>query len=478
MIVLHAGLLDNRFLVWGESPAESASPGQPASRAAQRRPRGAQARRATPLPYDAGHAALAAALAEVVPDLVNGESGGRKTTRCFTQAVAWLPTVADEPVASSPLVAEPPTSRGDATLLPWTVTAAHLPAAQAVTLLCHCVGKAALTPGVIVGKDVAFWTTALRFAAELVTRQQFLPSVAQENGAYRACWKPVWGAPDQQRLSGLAKTMPAAARALTGDANAPPEVPAGDVLSVFVDDVVDYLVRGAATPAPIAIHAVASRVRPLRRGRTARRQAFDSLHDQWLSALRASDGTLVGDAVELERFAGQVQEWRRPLSVTATAPFRLCFRLDEPATAEDAAGNGGSLDRLQPGNAAWRVHYLLQAADDPSLLVPAEEVWRARGPHAAVLRRPGFNAKEYLLRGLGQACGLSPRIEAGLKTPTPSGHDLDATGAHEFLTETAAALEQAGFAVLLPAWWTRKGTKLRLIARANVRSPKLVGGPA
>jgi SNF2 family DNA or RNA helicase len=122
------------------------------------------------------------------------------------------------------------------------------------------------------------------------------------------------------------------------------------------------------------------------------------------------------------------------------------------------------------------VHYLLQAADDPSLLVPAEEVWRARGRHAAVLRRPGFNAKEYLLRGLGQACGLSPRIEAGLKTPTPNGHDLDATGAHEFLTETAAALEQAGFAVLLPAWWTRKGTKLRLTARANVRSPKLVGG--
>jgi len=29
---------------------------------------------------------------------------------------------------------------------------------------------------------------------------------------------------------------------------------------------------------------------------------------------------------------------------------------------------------------------------------------------------------------------------------------------------------QAGFGALLPAWWTRRGTKLRLAARANVKS--------
>jgi SNF2 family DNA or RNA helicase len=37
-------------------------------------------------------------------------------------------------------------------------------------------------------------------------------------------------------------------------------------------------------------------------------------------------------------------------------------------------------------------------------------------------------------------------------------------------------LEQAGFGVMLPAWWTRKGTKLKLAARAVVKSPKLQGG--
>ena len=46
-------------------------------------------------------------------------------------------------------------------------------------------------------------------------------------------------------------------------------------------------------------------------------------------------------------------------------------------------------------------------------------------------------------------------------------------GAHLFLTENAAALEQAGFGVLLPSWWTGKGTRLRLGVRAQVRSPKM-----
>ena len=34
-------------------------------------------------------------------------------------------------------------------------------------------------------------------------------------------------------------------------------------------------------------------------------------------------------------------------------------------------------------------------------------------------------------------------------------------------------LEQAGFGVYLPSWWSRKGTKLRLTARAAVKSPKM-----
>ena len=73
----------------------------------------------------------------------------------------------------------------------------------------------------------------------------------------------------------------------------------------------------------------------------------------------------------------------------------------------------------------------------------------------------------------GQAAGICPRIEQSLKRPVPTGYELDAAGAHEFLTLRAQALEQAGFGVMLPAWWTRKGTKLQIAARARVKSPAM-----
>ena len=55
---------------------------------------------------------------------------------------------------------------------------------------------------------------------------------------------------------------------------------------------------------------------------------LDSLHEQWLYALRSPDGDLAGDRRELERFAQQIRQWRRPLDLGA--PFRLTFQLDEP----------------------------------------------------------------------------------------------------------------------------------------------------
>ena len=125
------------------------------------------------------------------------------------------------------------------------------------------------------------------------------------------------------------------------------------------------------------------------------------------------------------------------------------------------------------GQDTWYVRYLLQANHDPSLLIPAEDAWK--GSHGQLFKEDHFNAREYLLLSLGQASGICPHIETSLRTSTPSGYELDATGAYEFLTQKALMLEQSGFGVMLPAWWTRKGTKLRLTARANVKPSGMQG---
>jgi SNF2 family DNA or RNA helicase len=447
MLVLHAGLVDRQLLLWGEKAIGAAA--APVARRG-RKPRKPQA---PPLPFAAGEADLRVAVREGASNLATLPDRAE-------QPVLWLPTASGRPVPSTPLIAEAPDATGETTLAPWSVAALPLTPDQTVTLLAACLDQETLAPGVHVGATLAFWATALRFAGALVAGEQFLPNVEQSEQTWRAGWQPVLAGAEGQRFDQLARAMPGACRALGGNADAPPERPAAALLSEFLAAVVNALVRSAAAEEPVAA--------PMRRGRK-KPASFDSLHDQWLHALRAAQGELRGKAPELAGLAEQVRTWQRPVAVSAAAPFRLCFRLEEPPAGGDGA-------ETVPAGDTWSVRYLLQARDDPSLLIGVDDAWAPRGPRAAVLHRDGFQPREYLLAALGQAAGLCPPVEASLKTATPAGFTADATGAHRFLTESAWLLEQAGFGVLLPAWWTRKGTKQRLAVRAYVKSPPVQGG--
>ncbi|MFM7149679.1 MAG: DEAD/DEAH box helicase, partial [Gemmataceae bacterium] len=123
-----------------------------------------------------------------------------------------------------------------------------------------------------------------------------------------------------------------------------------------------------------------------------------------------------------------------------------------------------------------RVRYLLQARDDPSLFLPVAEAWKEKSKAAQILRKRSFQPREYLLTALGQAAAFSPQIEKSLKSAVPSEFVTDASHAYEFLTQGCWMLEQAGFTILLPSWWTRKGGKHRLSAQAVVQSPTQTSG--
>ncbi|MGH9753224.1 MAG: DEAD/DEAH box helicase, partial [Blastocatellia bacterium] len=456
MIILHAGFFDHQLWLWGEAPAGTATE----SSARRGRKASAKAKKQERLPFDAGSDGLLAALNEVVSGLKMGKDD-------VETAAIWLPTVDGHPVASSSIIAEPPSSNGKAMVAPWAVAAIPLHTAEAVDLLCRCVNRETLAAGVIVGNDLAFWVAAMRLGGAMTAREQFLPVVEPIEDFYRAHWEPVFAGAEAQRLQRLATTAPQACRALTAaNAETAPETPMSVALESFIGEVVDYLVRSGSAPKQVS--------------------SVESAHDQWLSALRSSDGVMEGSAAKMAELAAQTREWRRPVMISAATPFRLCFRLEEPEEETERRRDRGTErqreDMVSPSlrpsipPSPWHVRYLLQAADDPSLLIPVADAWKAKGRAATALKRSKFEPREYLLSALGQAAGLSPHIEGSLKTAAPGGYDLDAAGAHDFLTEKAWLLEQAGYSVMLPAWWTRKGTKLRLSMRANVKSPKLQAG--
>ena len=249
-------------------------------------------------------------------------------------------------------------------LAPWIVAAYRFSAAEAVELLCASIGKRTLAAGVIVGADLAYWAEVLRLAGSMVARQQFLPGFTTDTDEPRATWDPVFIGMDAERLAGLARRMPAIARALSEpDAAAPPERPSTAVLKQFVATLVDYLVRTATSDAS-----------PPAACRRKNKPTFDSVHDSWLHALRSKDGVVEGDTADLAQLAVQVREWRRPIAVSAGSPFRLCFRLEEP---EDTARTEKEGEKASGD--AWYVRYLLQPHDDPSLLIPVDEAWKAGG---------------------------------------------------------------------------------------------------
>jgi SNF2 family DNA or RNA helicase len=451
MILLHAGYVEDSLLLWGESPVEGVV------RSKGKRGRKPKEPRREPYLFNAGSEGLISALKSAgLPDKVDEER--------METAIAWLPTKGRAPIPSSPLIAEPPASSAQPILAPWIITVLPLHTDEAIELLCASVGRQTIAPGVVVGHDLAFWGQALRFSGALAARQHFLPGLVVNDGVYRARWEPSFVAQDAEKLTDLAQEMPAVATALSrGAVLRPPERPSISVLIDFISEIVDHLVRSTAS----------EQSHPARRRRKGRPkpQTFDSLHDQWLYALKAPDGVMIGDEDELAELAMQVREWRRPITISMESPYRLCFRLEEPEDEKEKEEK-----RSKPVRNSWYVRYFLQALDDPSLLIPVKDVWNPRGRKAALLKRGGFNAKMYVLSALGQAAGLCPRIERSLETSAPAGYELNAAGAHEFLTERAVALEQSGFGVMLPAWWTRKGTKVRLSVRAQVKSPKMQGG--
>src|SRR5262249_12288710 len=112
MILLHGCVENRRFLLWGETPPVSPSAPRKGRRppGGSRRPLASVSAEVPPLPFGAGSEALVRAMAGFMPQ----DSLG------FAQEhTIWLPTVGGQPVASGPLVAEPPQSAESPTLAGW-----------------------------------------------------------------------------------------------------------------------------------------------------------------------------------------------------------------------------------------------------------------------------------------------------------------------------------------------------------------------
>ena len=399
---------------------------------------------AQPHPFTATAGLLADVLAEYgeqATDLV------RKSAE--TELTLWLPTAAGRPVSS----ASEPGAGTAVVLAPWSVPAVSFAPRAALALLPEITGSGAVAERAIGSDSVRFWRAIADLAADLAGRGRVLPGLDGASGSgsksgdstRRACWQPVLAGADAARVAELSRAVPPVCRALT-QAGEPGAALVSDGLTALADAAVRERLAAAGCELVTA-------------------SGNAPLTDRWAAALTGDDGTFAVRPAETA-LAAQLTfalwAWQDSAQ-EPPGPARACFRLIEPDAGDD-----------QP---AWRVELALQSADDPSLLLPAAEIWAggtADGWATAGLSYP----EDDLLAGLGRASRLFPELDAELQEPAPATVTLDTAGALRFLKETGPLLAAAGFGVLLPDWVRRSRLGLKLTTRSATPSAGSVTAPA
>ncbi|HWL37643.1 MAG TPA: DEAD/DEAH box helicase [Frankiaceae bacterium] len=278
------------------------------------------------------------------------------------------------------------------------------PRRQAVTATKY--GLADVLPQLVDGKvfddTTRFWAATATWALSLVARGRVVPAVT--DSGYDAWRLGPLDAADAERFAQLVAACPAAAHAIAVPGTSPLRIRTAEaVVREFCDAVADTMVRTAAAAQVTKSPAYAARA-----------------------------------ATDVSALKGWLADSSRGLA-GARAGLRIEQKNDDDLTAV-----------IQ-----------LRSRTDPSLVVDAEDLWRAP---ATVLERLGGGAESDLLLALRRGATAWPPLKAALQTAAPTHLDLDDDAIADLLGDGAEALGNAGLEVLWPKELLAGGVTIRAVA--------------
>ncbi|MGF1568504.1 MAG: DEAD/DEAH box helicase [Nodosilinea sp.] len=325
------------------------------------------------------------------------------------------------------------------------------------------------------GADLLFWFHVTQALKRLIFKDQYIPALK-----YRPKKSPQATASKRSSAPATAKTTAAKRRrsAPGKTATAPAETfeiyPGwewiGEEYATTLNQYVEYmpLIGAAGFAEPAGAPAFYDRTTLLRHfadclitdivTQTKTTQAFEkTIADSLLyDALKRAKGVTYGTSPgQLEQYT-QWQSWRDRIVRSHTdPPFYLYFHLHDPVNSE----------------AAWQLEFQVAPRHDPSLRVPLADYWRMGATvQSQTKAQMGPEFEKNLLMALGYAARIYPDLWRGLETDQPAGIALSLEAAFSFLKESAWVLENAGYKVIVPAWWTPQGrqrAKVRLRAKGK-----------
>ncbi|MCL6454686.1 MAG: DEAD/DEAH box helicase [Alicyclobacillus sp.] len=315
--------------------------------------------------------------------------------------------------------------------------------------------------GLSIGPDLFYWQAVSRFALDLLYRGRFTPGLRLQANTTRhfvetaAVWQADTSLPrDTAWQSYLADSMPAACSNFSAqDGGRLYGLPPAELLAAVLDTCIDTFVREVLHGPGTADAGVSADVRVMHPGR---RRQFEQWFEGLFDPRPVPTYSTRTDAQQLEEL---IVRWVTP--TPAKSPVRLGFRLEEPAEGDSEVGTDSPPHtNLDTDAVVWRLTPFVQAAADPSLTVSADDLWRGAG---AARVFPNLTPPQVQSLAAGQwrtALDVFPTLAGWTADPSaPTAVGLSTSQAYHFLSVGAPALQQAGFVVQVPSFWTRAGRR-------------------
>ncbi|WP_338053499.1 DEAD/DEAH box helicase [Rhabdochromatium marinum] len=381
-------------------------------------------------------------------------SGNRKPT--LTTQRLWLPSAAGAPLPSPQLAKSWPEPFENDTsdsveLQPWDVESYRLehPIKQLADMHFLAFYQAEeLEPG----GDFLFWYWLTQNLKRLLVRDRYLPALVYRQPPppkgkrklppYEIHGGWAWASEDyEQLIRDAVESMPAACAAGTEGLIEPESL-----LRHVSEVLLDQTLRNLVIPASFAKRVQGSLLETCLASEPAVRP--------W-----PAPGVGLEDYQHWHLWRQRIQGSGRDTS------FTLGFRLIEPQAEMDND---------------WALEFVAVPKDDPSRRLALAEYWALPAAERKPARQAlGADFETQVLLDLGLAARMLPSLWAGLDTATPQSVTLDLEGAFRFLKEDAWILEDAGFKVIVPAWWTPKGRqRVRIRLRSGQPREKASGSAA
>lgn len=191
------------------------------------------------------------------------------------------------------------------------------------------------------------------------------------------------------------------------------------------------------------------------------RQITGSIHFSG-GLVRKMSGTLLGAACAS---AGETQAWKTSDSLELYRHWQHWYRTLTARKQNQGFDLTLCLHDAPNEHMPWTLEFSVSPHSEPSCRLELTDYWsRSAAERQALVDCCHPDFEKNLLLSLGQAARIYPKLWDGLETDQPSRVELSLEEALAFLMVDAWVLEEAGFRVLTPAWWSPEGRR-----RARIR---------